>query len=103
MHTATYVEHPLTNSPPVTLLGKAFVHSDRVFCHQSDFKTKIPEIYPLYQFKGVLPKLHLDHISEICQNFCIESSQVKNRSGDTPMYSIAYVQKGYVVNNLINA
>ena len=35
----------------------------------------------------------------------MESSQVikDKQNGDVPMYSIAYVQKGYMVNDLVNA
>ena len=37
-------------------------------------------------------------------NLSIESSQViKIKNRDTPMYSIACVQKGYMVNDVIDA
>ena len=68
-YTATYVEHPLTNSPPFALLGNAFVLLWYSFCHQIDFKNKIPEIYLLYQFRSVLPKMHPNCTSKIYQIF----------------------------------
>ena len=87
-YTATYEEHPLTNSPPFTFLGNAFVHSNRVFVTKLTLKPKFLKFNHSTSLRVFSPKCTQAVHSKFAEIFvqtppkhCLKPSTIETQFG----------------------